>query len=124
MRHNYLALAFAPRRFTRLAHITALALVVLLPGMQVRAQQVARPISVSRQQVPTLPSSVQACFVSPTGTPYLIGVPGAPPDCYSTLHSKFVWNLQGAVGPKGDVGPAGLVGPVGPIGVAGARGDR
>ena len=104
---------------TRLALAAATALVAAAPAAL-------------RAQTPTVPPTIEACYVPASGTIYRVDTPsapapGAPKQCLSATHVKFTWNQQGlpgAAGPKGDPGPQGEAGPKGDAGPQGAAGPQ
>jgi hypothetical protein len=73
------------------------------------------------------PDIVQACYDSPSGLVYRIGIAGLPPQCL-VGDGVFSWSLvsptadPGPAGPQGDTGLPGAEGPEGPQGPQGDTG--
>ena len=67
--------------------------------------------------------TLRACY-NPSGTVYVIGVPGAPLSCSSPSHTEISWNVVGPRGPAGAAGEAGAAGVPGVAGVVGPVGPR
>jgi hypothetical protein len=53
--------------------------------------------------------TIQACYVTKTGTVYRINVADTPPNCGKNV--AFHWNVTGPTGQTGQTGPQGPAGP-------------